>query len=204
MILLGTYNWAGAVTFTGLLLAAAASMFSFHRLLPWAMVCLIGCGICDLLDGWVARRLNRSSSEAVFGLQLDSIVDMAAFGLTPVIILLHSGFHAGIDFICFGFYVCAAAMRLAHFNQEQGNAPGPLRYYTGLPVTYAALIFPMVVWVALKADPPFYLWPVRLAVVITALLFVCKIKVPKPRGLAYGFFVLLAMGMVLCWLVLGP
>ena len=129
---------------------------------------------------------------------------MAAFGLTPVIILLHSGFHEGIDFICFGVYVCAAAMRLAHFNQEHSNAPAPLRYYTGLPVTYAALVFPMVVWGALKADLPFYLWSVRLVVVITALLFVSRIKVPKPRGMAYGFFVLLAMGMALCWLVFGP
>ena len=204
MILLGTYNRAGAVTFTGLLLAAAAAMFSFHRHLPWAMVCLIGCGLCDLFDGWVARRLNRSPSEAVFGLQLDSIVDMAAFGVTPVIILLHSGFHEWFDFIFFGIYVCAAAMRLAHFNQEQGDAPGPPRCYTGLPVTYAALIFPVVVWGALKADLPFYHGSVRLAVVITALLFVCKIKVPKPRGTAYVFFVLLAMGTAFCWLVFGP
>ncbi len=204
MILLGTYNRAGAVTFTGLLLAAAATMLSFHRHLPWAMVCLIGCGICDLLDGWVARRINRSPSEAEFGLQLDSIVDMAAFGLTPVIILLHSGFHEWIDFICFGFYTCAAAMRLAHFNQEQSNAPAPARYYTGVPVTYAALVFPLVVLGALKANAAFYIWSVRLLVITMALLFVCKIKVPKPRGLAYGFFVLLAMGMALCWLVFGP
>ena len=204
MILLGTYNRAGAVTFTGLLLAAAATMLSFHRHLPWAMVCLIGCGICDLLDGWVARRLNRSPAEAVFGLQLDSIVDMATFGVTPVVILLHSGFHEWIDFICFGFYLCAAAMRLAHFNQEQSDASDLLRYYTGLPVTYAALVFPLVVWVSLKANVPFYLWLVRLVVAIMAMLFVCKIKVPKPRGMAYGFFVSLAMGMVLCWIAFGP
>ncbi len=202
MILLGTYNWAGAVTFTGLLLAVAAGILSFHHHLSWAMVCLMGCGICDLFDGRVARRLNRSSAEAVFGLHLDSIVDMAAFGLTPVIVLMHCGFDSWIDFIFFGIYACAAAMRLAHFNQSHSDINTTLRYYTGLPVTYAALIFPVMVWGALKAGPMFYLWIVRLTVVMTALLFVCKMKVPKPRGAAYIVFVLLAMVVTTAWLCL--
>lgn len=204
MIFLGTYNWAGAVTFTGLLLAAAAAMLSFHHRLSWTMVCLMASGICDLLDGWVARRINRSTAEGAFGLQIDSIVDMASFGVTPVIILLHSGFHNRIDFICFGFYMCAAAMRLAHFNQEHSDSAHPRGYYTGLPVTYAALIFPVAMWGALKADVPLYHWLIRAVVVVTALLFVCKIKVPKPRGSAYGIFVVLAMGMAVCWLAIGP
>lgn len=204
MILLGTYNRAGAVTFTGLMLAVAAGMLSFHHHISWAMVCLMGCGICDLFDGWVARRVNGSPAEAEFGLQLDSIVDMAAFGLTPVIILMHSGFHGKIDFIFFGIYTCAAAMRLAHFNQSHGNASATPKHYTGLPVTYAALIFPVVVWVALKAGAPVYLWTVRLTVVLTALLFVSKMKVPKPQGAAYIVLVLLAVVMTMVWLCFTP
>jgi CDP-diacylglycerol--serine O-phosphatidyltransferase len=203
MILLGTYNLACAITYAGLLLAMAANVLSFHHHLSWAMVCFIGCGLCDLFDGWVARRLDRTPYEAAFGLQIDSLADMAVFGLTPVIILLHSGLHGWIDFAGYSIYLCAAAIRLAHFNQTQTEAEAVPHYYTGLPVTYAALIFPLVVLVVLKAGPLIYLWALRVTVILTAFLFVSKFSMPKPRGSAYVYFVLLAAGASACWLLVG-
>ncbi len=204
MNFVGTYNWAGAITFTGLVLAMAAMMLSYHTNLSWAMVCLMGCGICDLFDGWVARKLNRTPSETAFGLQIDSLADMAAFGLTPVIVLLHSGFHGWVDFFGYGLYISAAAMRLAHFNQSQTDSDGAPQHYTGLPVTYAALVFPVVVWITLKTPPQIYLWAVRLTVVIMAVLFVYNIRVPKPKGKAYAGFTLLAVAMAIAWLSVSP
>ncbi len=204
MILLGTYNLACVITYAGLLLAMAANVLSFHHQLSLAMVCLMGCGICDLFDGWVARRLDRTPYEAAFGLQIDSLADMAAFGLTPVIILLHSGLHHWIDFVGYGIYLCAAAIRLAHFNQSQTEVDAAPRHYSGLPVTYAALIFPLVVLVTLKAGPLIYTWTVRITVILTALLFVSKFNMPKPRRSAYVFFVVLAAVLSACWLAVGP
>ena len=198
---IGTYNLAGAITFLGLLLALAAAILSYRQQLPWAMICLIYSGICDLFDGWVARRFNRSPAEKSFGLQIDSLADMAAFGVAPLMVLLHSGFDHWPDVVLFGFYGCAAAMRLAYFNQTQAEARQVLKTYTGLPVTYAALVFPGLFLFFGVLPPLVFQWAVRAAVAAMALMFVLRVPVPKPRGKAYAFFVLLAVGLTLAWLV---
>lgn len=204
MVLLGIYNRAGAVTFTGLILALAACLLSYHGQLPWAMVCLIFSGLCDLCDGWVARRFNRTPAEAAFGLQIDSLADMAAFGATPVIILIHSGMDTWIDFLFFALYLCAAAMRLAHFNQSRTAAPEALpKHYTGLPVTYAALVFPLVLLVVHRAPPTVWHWIMRCTTAVVALLFVWQVAIPKPRGRAYVVFFLLAFGLTFAWLAVN-
>ncbi len=200
MIFLGTYNRAGAVTFTGLILSLAACWLSYHHRLPWAVVCLIFSGLCDLFDGWVARRFNRSPAEATFGLQIDSLVDMTAFGLTPVVILLHSGMDAWFDFPFLALYLCAAAMRLAHFNQSRaGGGPAP-SHYTGLPVTYAALVFPLVLLLVRYSPPAVLHWIIRGTIAMLTILFVLHVPIPKPKGKAYAVFVVLALGMTYAWL----
>ncbi len=200
MIFLGTYNRAGAVTFAGLILALAACLLSYHGELPWAVLCLIYSGLCDLFDGWVARRFNHSPAEGAFGLQIDSLADMAAFGVTPVVILLHSGLDTWIDFPFFAFYLCAAAMRLAHFNQSRTDGGTAPRHYTGLPVTYAALVFPLVLLLVHRAPPTVLHWIIRSITAMVALLFVLRIPIPKPKGKAYAVFVLLALGLTFAWL----
>lgn len=200
MIFLGTYNLAGVLTFTGLILALAACLFSYLGQLPWAAVCLIYSGLCDLFDGWVARRFNRSPAEAAFGLQIDSLADMAAFGITPVVILLHSGLSVWADFPFFAFYSCAAAMRLAHFNQSRTAAVSSSHHYTGLPVTFAALVFPLALLPAQRLPWPVSLWILRGTLAMMALLFLARIPIPKPRGKAYAVFVLLAFGLTYAWL----
>ncbi len=200
-MILGTYNLPGAITFLGLTLALAAAIFSYRQQLPAAMICLIYSGICDLFDGWVARRFNRSAAEKTFGLQIDSLADMAAFGFVPPMILLHSGFDQGPDFILFGLYVSTAAMRLAHFNQARTGARQPMGTYTGLPVTYAALVFPLLMLLSGVLDPKAFQGTLRTAVAAMALMFVLRVPIPKPRGKAYAFFTALAVGLTLAWLV---
>jgi len=200
MIFLGTYNWAGAVTFTGLILALAACWLSYHHQLSWAVVCLIYSGLCDLFDGWVARRFNCSAAEAAFGLQIDSLADMAAFGLTPVVILLHSGMDAWFDFPFLALYLCAAAMRLAHFNQSRTGGQAAASHYTGLPVTYAALVFPLVLLLVRHFPSTVLHWIIRGTIAMMAILFVLHVPIAKPKGKAYAVFVILALGMTYAWL----
>jgi CDP-diacylglycerol--serine O-phosphatidyltransferase len=200
-MIIGIYNLAGAVTFLGLVLALAAAIFSYQQHLSWAMVCLINSGICDLFDGWVARRLNRSEAEKSFGLHIDSLVDMVAFGFVPLIIILHSGFNSLFDYFLFACYVSAAAMRLAYFNLTQANSQQVMKTFTGLPVTYAALVFPCLFLLSDYLSPMTFQWIARSTVVIMALMFVLRVPIPKPRGVAYIVLVLLAIAMTTAWIV---
>ena len=81
-------------------------------------------------------------------------------------------------------YVLAALIRLAYFNvleEEKKKLASPaMSGYIGLPVTSAALIFPTVMLFQFltKADLTLLYFGVML---LTSLLFVSRIKVPKPN-----------------------
>jgi CDP-diacylglycerol--serine O-phosphatidyltransferase len=161
-------------------------------------------GLLDGFDGKVARtKKNRTDFEKEFGVQIDSLSDLICFGVLPASIgmaqLRVSGIITEFDrkqarpdnyaFILLlisiaVFYVLAALVRLAYFNStseeraEEAKIKGK-SYFTGLPVTAAALIFPLTLvlhWF-LNADLTiFYFW----MLFIVAILFVANFKVPKP------------------------
>ena len=86
----------------------------------WAFICLIMCGICDTFDGMVARsKKNRTDEEKRFGIQIDSLCDLVAFGVFPAIL----GYNVGLSSIGWLaieiFYVLAAVIRLAYFNVKE-------------------------------------------------------------------------------------
>ena len=93
--------------------------------------------IFDLLDGRVARMTKTTSA---FGVQYDSLSDLAAFGVAPGILLSLWGMK---DFgrtgwlAAFLFFVCGA-LRLARFNVAAAASPAGKKNFTGLPIPFAA------------------------------------------------------------------
>jgi len=113
-----------------------------------ACVLVIFGGVFDLLDGRVARVMNRYSE---FGVQLDSIADVVGFGLAPALLayvwklqdLGALGFAA-----CFAYVLCAA-FRLARFNVSTADDSWPLEGHTqGLTTTMAGGTLVTLIWVA--------------------------------------------------------
>jgi len=102
----------------------------------YAAYAIMAAGICDMLDGSVAR-LTRTQSE--FGIQFDTISDMVSFGAAPAILaynyLLHESFLG--FYVAFVYAICGA-LRLARFNVQSalGKASGNS---TGIPITIGAL-----------------------------------------------------------------
>ena len=94
-------------------------------------------------------------------------------------------------------YILAALIRLAYFNvteeERQKTEGGTRKYYLGLPVTSAALIFPAVMMMQymLPMDISVIYFPVIL---VTGLLFITPIKVPKP-GLK-GILIMIGIGLL--------
>lgn len=102
----------------------------------YAAYSLMAAGICDMLDGSVARLTHTQSA---FGIQFDSLSDMISFGLAPAVVaynycLYNSSFGFYVAFV----YAVCAAMRLSRFNVQSalGKASGN---FTGIPTTVAAM-----------------------------------------------------------------
>lgn len=98
----------------------------------WAIVIA---GIFDFLDGRVAR-LTRTESE--FGIEYDSLVDLASFGLAPAVLMFTwglNGFHRIGWLAAFLFFACGA-LRLARFNVQANSVER--NWFQGLPIPAAA------------------------------------------------------------------
>ena len=115
-----------------------------------AAVCLLVSGFLDLFDGKVARtKKNRTDREKKFGMQIDSLADLVAFGVLPAAI----GFAIGVDhwwqWLVLALFVLCGLVRLAYFNvledERQATEGGANTGFIGLPITTSALIFPLIV-----------------------------------------------------------
>lgn len=98
----------------------------------WA---ILAAGVLDGLDGRVAR-LTRTQSE--FGIELDSLVDLVAFGVAPAVLAFTWNlalFHRIGWIVCFVFVACGA-LRLARFNVQFSDEEK--RHFQGLPIPIAA------------------------------------------------------------------
>jgi CDP-diacylglycerol--serine O-phosphatidyltransferase len=200
---LGVYNLPTLLSFTALVLGMGSCIFSFNGYVGYALVCLIWAGIMDLFDGFIARKLNLSEIENEFGAQIDSINDAVNFGAAPAMIALHSGFNTPVDYVILIAYCCAGAMRLGYFNVVGLRGGGPVQYYTGLPITFSAMIFPLVYMLSFVTDGLLYTWIIRASYAVVAFFFVLKVPIPKPKGIFYVIFPVLAVIVTAIWLIKG-
>lgn len=120
-----------------------ASLFIGFLGLTWAIkgdyascaLCILSSCIFDGLDGKVAR-LTGTTSE--FGVQLDSLADLVAFGVVPATMTylwMLDGFGRLGLMAAFLFIACGA-LRLARFNVEA--ATSSKKHFVGLPIPAAA------------------------------------------------------------------
>ncbi|MBE6634411.1 MAG: phosphatidylserine synthase [Ruminococcaceae bacterium] len=228
--MIGVYDYTVILTYLSLLSAGSGIILSLsgggHPYL--GVFCLLLCGFLDAFDGRVARRKkNRTELEKNFGIQIDSLSDLVAFGVLPACIgaafLRHSRLLNEIGFfetlfprlLCYAFlvlYVLAAMIRLAYYNvteeERQKTEDGARKYFVGVPVTSAALTFPTVLLVDYVLPTDISLVYVAVALLST-FAFVSKIQIPKPGargvlimvgiGLAEGILLILALSMKFGW-----
>ncbi|MBO6159836.1 MAG: CDP-alcohol phosphatidyltransferase family protein [Firmicutes bacterium] len=215
--MIGFYDYTVILTYLSLLSAGAGIIISLsgtgHPYIGTFF--LLFCGLCDAFDGRVARtKDNRTEMEKNFGIQIDSLSDLVAFGVLPACIgaamirtspfltRLFVPHHFGALEVLRWFlyallilYILAALIRLAYFNvteeERQRTETGSRKFFLGLPVTSASLIFPgiMMMQYMLPMDITIIYFPVIMA---TGLLFIMPIKVPKP-GLK-GILIMIGIG----------
>ena len=166
------------------------------------MFFLLLSGLCDAFDGRVARtKKNRSEMQVDFGIQIDSLADLVAFGVLPASIgvsllrifdrqwgfdpknpstlLVHFGLYSILV-----FYVLAALIRLAYFNcleaqRRREGGKGANKEYRGLPVTSAALLFPTVLLIQYITSIDITL-SYFATVLVAGVHFISPFKLKKP------------------------
>lgn len=161
--LLNKLRFKDLVTLVNLSLGLLA-LLSAHRLSYDAGLFVLAAILVDALDGKIAR--SSKGGPNAFGKELDSLADMASFGVAPAFLILANRFDE-LSVIVALFYASMAAVRLAHFNLQKEKG-----VYRGLPSPAAAFL----VLVGL-----YFVGDAIVIPLISALLMVADVKFGKPR-----------------------
>ena len=202
--MIGYYDYTVWLTYCSLISAGIGIFSSLsgngHPYI--GMFFLLLSGLCDAFDGKVARtKKNRTEMQIDFGIQIDSLADLVAFGVLPASIGVSMlrifdktwDFHPRTGstlavhlalYTVLVFYVLAALIRLAYFNvleaeRRRGGGTGANKEYRGLPVTSAALLFPTVLLVQYATSIDITL-TYFATILITGILFITPFKLKKP------------------------
>lgn len=199
---IGKYNKSVILTYIGLISSLVGIYFCFLGIIKYAMIFFIFSGICDLFDGKVARMCKRTDEEKEFGVQIDSLVDVVSFLALPCIMGLYMFKELNIVLnIILLFYVLAGIIRLAWFNMNV-NKEGVTEFYIGLPVTYSAVIIPLIYIINILCKiTNFYIFAVVYGLI--GIAFILNVKIPKPKGIWYVIFGILAIVVSILILMIG-
>ncbi|MCR5350349.1 MAG: CDP-alcohol phosphatidyltransferase family protein [Acholeplasmatales bacterium] len=214
--MLGYWNYTVLLTYLSVLLACLGiglCVYNPSHATDYAALCLLTCGLFDMFDGKVARtKKDRTELEKDFGIQIDSLSDLVAFGILPAAIgfRLLEGLWNKWYFVFFAIillcYVLFGLVRLGYFNALENKRSKEedtvLKYYTGLPITMASLIIPFVYCFSFFLDNDYFRFVYLGALAIIGLLYVLKIKIPKAGKKLIPAFALIGLALCITIIVL--
>lgn len=145
-----------------------------------AMIGMIWAVAFDWADGLVARRMKgRTGTDSKFGGQLDLLIDIVSYGVTPAILVLSYGnFHPTFLPVVFIMLVFGV-IRLSYFSTFglSGDAK-----YTGLAIDNNSIILVFVVIFAGFFEQSTFAIVLSVCGLGLAVLNVSQIKTPKLSG----------------------
>ncbi len=175
---------------TGLASTLLAIYFSISGLYAAAMIGMIWAVAFDWADGLIARSMKgRTDNDRIFGGQLDVLIDIVSYGVTPAILLLSYGNFELIYLPGAFLMLAASALRLSYFSTF-GLAGGSK--YTGLALDNNNIFLVFIfLFEGLFGHGIFsvILYASGLAL---AALNVSQIKTPKLSGNPVNVFILAA------------
>jgi CDP-diacylglycerol---serine O-phosphatidyltransferase len=133
----GVYLLPNTITLCGMMAGFFSIMSSINGDFLSAAWAIIVATIFDGLDGWMARLTHTSTR---FGIELDSLSDLVAFGVAPAIMMYK---WALFPFDRFGWaaaflFIACGALRLARFNVQTETTTS--KAFKGMPIPAAAVI----------------------------------------------------------------
>tara|TARA_Y100000816_G_C26045282_1_gene547734 strand:- start:359 stop:1081 length:723 start_codon:yes stop_codon:yes gene_type:complete len=130
------------ITLSGLSFGLSSIRFALESEFNLAIVCILFAGLCDVLDGMLARHLQ---SESDLGAQLDSLSDFLSFGIAPGLLIYMSIFNqASIGAFAALAFIIFSCLRLALYNvrlEESKTEDGePDHFFSGIPTPVGAIL----------------------------------------------------------------
>src|SRR5687768_16491884 len=162
----------------------------------WIALLLPGLAlICDILDGYVARKDKRRQS--VLGADLDSLADIISFGVAPAVLGFTLGLRGGWDMLCLTYFVVCGVSQLARFNVTAAaladEETGKVKYFEGTPIPTSIFIVALLgvafrmgsvdgqLWFGAHQIGPALLHPLALVYAVSGSAMIsATLRVPKP------------------------
>ena len=171
----GVYLLPNTLTLCGMFCGFFAILSAINGNFLYAAWAIVLANVFDGLDGWIARLTNTSTR---FGIELDSLSDLVAFGVAPSLMMY---MWALTPFGRWGWaaaflFVACGALRLARFNIQTG-APGS-KAFKGMPIPGAATVVSSIVifyhdfWIGIPEKNIFFL----IITIVLSLLMVSTIR----------------------------
>ena len=139
-----------------------------------AAICIILSVVADSLDGRAARALGVSGP---FGVELDSLCDLGAFGVAPAV-LIYQFALTGLGWwgkIIAGLFTFFGAMRLARFNVNTSVIHG---YFQGMPIPGGACCIATYVLSGFQFSPVM----AGIMTLAVAVIMYSNVKFPDFKG----------------------
>ena len=164
----------------GLACTVLAIYYSILGVYAAAMIGMIWAVVFDWADGLIARRMKgRTGEQSTFGGQLDVLIDIVSYGVTPAVVLLSYGKFEPIFLLGAFLMVAGAAIRLSYFSTF-GLADG--KHYTGLALDNNNIILVFLfLFAGIFNEGTFTIILYASCLGLTALN-VSQIKTPKLSG----------------------
>ena len=175
---------------SGLACTILAIYYSILGVYSAAMIGMIWAVAFDWADGLIARRMKgRTGDDRVFGGQLDVLVDIVSYGVTPAILLLSYGQFEPVFLLGAFLILAGSAIRLSYFSTF-GLAGGSK--YTGLALDNNNIILVFIfLFEGVFSGSVFSIILYATCLGLTALN-VSQIKTPKLSGNPINVFILAA------------
>lgn len=162
------FKKSNIVTFIGIVFSIIGICFCYSEMINYAVIMLILAGICDAIDGPIARKINKEKNP--YGVQLDSLADIICSGILPISICLGLGYNFLINICIYIIFIICGIIRLAYYNVNSSDKD----YFQGIPITFSAILIPLV-YLLFQNEIVFMITMLTLSI-----LFVSELKIKKP------------------------
>lgn len=172
----------------GLACTILAIYFSILGVYHAAMIGMIWAVAFDWADGLIARKMKgRTGDDRIFGGQLDVLIDIVSYGVTPAILLLSYGKFEPIFLVGAFIMLAASAIRLSYFSTF-GLSGGSK--YTGLALDNNSILLVFIFLLESFISEGSFTIVLYISGITLAALNVSQIKTPKLSGYPINVIIL--------------